>query len=73
MALLGADTTPYSAKGFNVEPQFRAMLHAEGVPEVIRLKLVEMKFDTTTKFALLGLPQGRTLWHPTQTQGSRLR
>ena len=54
MAPLGADTTPYAAKGFNVEPQFRAMMHAEGVPEELRLKLVEMKFDTTTEFALLG-------------------
>ena len=51
---LGADTTPYASKGFDVEPQFRAMLHAEGIPEAIRLRLAELKFDTISKFSLLG-------------------
>ena len=46
-AALGADVTPYSSKGFEVEPQFKAMLHAEGVPEVPRLKLAEMKINST--------------------------
>ena len=54
---LKADTTPYSSKGYVVEPQFRAMLHAEGVPEAIRLRLAELKFDTIAKFALLGKDQ----------------
>ena len=54
---LGADVTPYSSKGFEVEPQFKAMLHAEGVPEVLRLKLAELKINSITKFALLGKDQ----------------
>ena len=53
----GADTTPYASKGYVVEPQFRAMLHAEGVPQDLRMRLAEMKIDTVSKFALLGRDQ----------------
>ena len=53
-AILGADTTPYASKGYAVEPQFRAMLHAEQVPQDLRMKLAELKIDTIAKFSLLG-------------------
>ena len=45
----GADTTPYASKGYVVEPQFRAMLHAEGVPQDLRMRLAEMKIKIRSK------------------------